>query len=63
MPQHMFLLLIYVVTMTNQKKIIKISNGNECVGSGHPVGGVGTPSRSSSMADRKTGKHIFILYL
>ena len=45
------------------KKIIKISNGNECVGSGHPVGGVGTPSRSSSMADRKTGKHIFILYL
>ena len=65
-PRHtkaIFSLLIYVGAMTNQKKIIKISNGNECVGSGHPVGGVGTPSRSSSMADRKTGKHIFILYL
>lgn len=36
------LLLIYVATMTNQKKIIKISNGNECVGSGLPVGGGGT---------------------
>lgn len=59
----MFLLLINVVTMTNQKKIIKISNGNECVGSGHPVGGVGTPSRLFSMADRHTGKHTFILYL
>lgn len=63
MPQHMFLLLIYVVTMTNQKKIIKISNGNECIGSGHPVGGGGTRSRLSSMADRQEGRHIFILYL
>ena len=60
----MFLLLIYVVTMTNQKKIIKISNGNECIGSGHPVGGGGgTRSRLSSMADRQEGRHIFILYL
>lgn len=63
MPQHMFLLLIYVVAMTNQKKIIKISNGNECIGSGHPVGGGGTRSRLSSMADRQEGRHIFILYL
>lgn len=39
-PQSHILLLIYVATMTNQKKIIKISNGNECVGSGLPVGGV-----------------------
>lgn len=65
-PRHtkdIFSLLIYVGSMTNQKKIIKISNGNECVGSGYPVGGGGTPSRSSSMEDRKTGKHIFILYL
>lgn len=45
------------------KKIIKISNGNECVGSGYPVGGGGTPSRWSSTEDRKAGKHIFILYL
>ena len=42
-PRHtkaIFSLLIYVGSMTNQKKIIKISNGNECVGSGYPVGGV-----------------------
>lgn len=42
-PRHtkaIFSLLIYVGAMTNQKKIIKISNGNECVGSGYPVGGV-----------------------
>lgn len=44
-PKAIFSLLIYVSTTTNQKKIIKISNGNECVASGHPVGGVGTPSR------------------
>lgn len=46
-PRHtkdIFSLLIYVGSMTNQKKIIKISNGNECVGSGHPVGG-GAPIR------------------
>lgn len=43
-PKDIFSLLIYVSTTTNQKKIIKISNGNECVASGHPVGG-GTPSR------------------
>lgn len=59
----MFLLLIYVVTMTNQKKIIKISNGNECIGSGHPVGGGGTRSRLSSMADRrKEGTSLYYTY-
>lgn len=67
-PRHtkdIFSLLIYVGSMTNQKKIIKISNGNECVGSGHPVGGGWAPLRGRLQwqADRKAGKHIFILYL
>lgn len=47
-PRHtkaIFSLLIYVGAMTNQKKIIKISNGNECVGSGYPVGGGWAPLR------------------
>lgn len=62
MPQHMFLLLIYVVAMTNQKKIIKISNGNECIGSGHPVGGGWHPVAvvfDGRQADRKT--HLYII--
>lgn len=62
MPQHMFLLLIYVVAMTNQKKIIKISNGNECIGSGHPVGGGWHPVAvvfDGRQADRKA--HLYII--
>lgn len=63
MPQHMFLLLIYVVAMTNQKKIIKISNGNECIGSGHPVGGV-APGRGCLrwQTDRKEGTSLYYTY-
>ncbi len=59
----MFLLLIYVVAMTNQKKIIKISNGNECIGSGHPVGGV-APGRGCLrwQTDRKEGTSLYYTY-
>lgn len=62
-PKTIFSLLIYVSTTTNQKKIIKISNGNECVASGHPVGGGGYPFAVPDASGRKAGKHIFILYL
>lgn len=60
----MFLLLIYVVTMTNQKKIIKISNGNECIGSGHPVGGGVAPGRGCLrwQTDRKEGTSLYYTY-
>lgn len=63
MPQHMFLLLIYVVAMTNQKKIIKISNGNECIGSGHRSGGV-APGRGCLrwQTDRKEGTSLYYTY-
>lgn len=65
-PRHtkaIFSLLIYVGSMTNQKKIIKISNGNECVGSGHPVGGGGHPFAvvfNGRQEDRKA--HLYIIY-
>lgn len=64
-PRHtkaIFLLLIYVSAMTNPKKIIKISNGNECVGSGYPVGGGGHPVSvvfNGRQEDRKT--HLYII--
>lgn len=64
-PRHtkdIFSLLIYVGSMTNQKKIIKISNGNECVGSGHPVGGGGHPFAvvfNGRQEDRKA--HLYII--
>lgn len=44
------------------KKIIKISNGNECVGSGHPVGGGGHPFAvvfNGRQEDRKA--HLYII--
>lgn len=64
-PRHtkaIFSLLIYVGAMTNQKKIIKISNGNECVGSGYPVGGGGHPVSvvfNGRQEDRKA--HLYII--
>ena len=50
-----------------QKKIIKISNGNECVGSGHPLGGVARclyrlKSLETRKEARKEGTTLYYTY-
>lgn len=64
-PRHtkaIFSLLIYVGAMTNQKKIIKISNGNECVGSGHPVGGAPLRGRLQWQTGRQESTSLYYTY-